>query len=555
MREPAWRGRRRSCTVIDRKGAMDILEYVTEQGQGQFERALRKREDSFRALADNVPDPIVRFNRKFQYVYANPAAERMAGLPAGDMLGRTSEEIGVARELALRWHRLIERVFETGAHEELEFELDTGDGLRCFQSRLVPERASDGHVDTVLVVTRDVTRIRQSESALRVHTRRLEIMHRIYQSIFTAQSPEEVGVAALRHIYDLAPCRWASVAILDCDAQAFRVVASWHSEGVSCAPIQPGREYWIGPAASALKAAGAVEQIDALCGASEFMTQLREFGMTRMLPLIARGELIGLLTLALISPEGFTEDAGLVLSEVAAQLALALEDMLLVKSVREQREQLHRLAARMSEAQETERRRLAIELHDRVGQNLTALGINLNIVRSLLPQDQMPRLGPKLDTAMSLLEETIERIRDVNSDLRPPVLDDYGLLAALRWFCQRFTERTGLETVVQGREPHPRLEQMAEIGLFRIAQEALTNAAKHARATSVVVQYEEDRGVVRLAISDDGVGFDPSTYRSSERRPGWGLIGMQERAEAVGGRLRIESRPGAGTRVLVSITR
>lgn len=233
-------------------------------------------------------------------------------------------------------------------------------------------------------------------------------------------------------------------------------------------------------------------------------------------------------------------------------VALMPEDAVLLNSAREQ---LHRLAARMSEAQETERRRLAIELHDRVGQNLTALGINLNIVRSLLPQDQMARLGPKLDTAMSLLEETIERIRDLNSDLRPPVLDDYGLLAALRWFCQRFTERTGLETVVEGREPDPRLEQMADIGLFRIAQEALTNAAKHARARSVVVRYEEDGGVVRLTIADDGVGFDPSTYRSSERRAGWGLIGMQERAAAVGGQLRIESKPGAGTRVLVSIPR
>ncbi len=370
-----------------------------------------------------------------------------------------------------------------------------------------------------------------------------------YQSISTARSPEEVGAVALRHIRDVVSCRWVCVAVLDCAAQVFRIVASWCDEGVSCAPIQPGREYPVGCTA------GAVEQINALPGASEFVARLCEHGMTEMLPLTARGELVGLLALALTSPEDRTDDASSILREVASWLALALDNVMLSRAVRKQREQMQKLAARMSEAQETERRRLAIELHDRVGQNLTALGINLNIVRSLLPQDQMARLGPKLDIAMGLLEETIERIRDLNSDLRPPVLDDYGVLAALRWFCQRFTERTGVETVVEGREPNPRLEQIEEIGLFRIAQEALTNAAKHARARSVVVRCEEDSDVVRLVISDDGIGFDPSSYRSNERRAGWGLIGMQERAAAVGGQLRIESTSGAGTRVLVEIPR
>ncbi len=368
-----------------------------------------------------------------------------------------------------------------------------------------------------------------------------------YQSISTARSPEEVGAVALRHIRGLAPCCWVCVAVLDCAAQVFRIVASWCDEGASCAPIQPGREYPVGCTA------GAGEQISALRGASQFVEHLRERGMTEMLPLTARGELVGLLALALSSPEDRTDEASSILREVASWLALALDNVMLSHAVRKQREQMHKLAARMSEAQETERRRLAIELHDRVGQNLTALGINLNIVRSLLPQDEMARLRPKLDTAIALLGETIERIRDLNSDLRPPVLDDYGVLVALRWFCRRFTERTGVETVVEGREPDPRLGQAAEIGLFRIAQEALTNAAKHAHAKLVVVRYEQDRDMVRLMIADDGVGFDASSYRSNEQRAGWGLIGMQERAAAIGGHLRIESASGAGTRVLVEI--
>lgn len=530
---------------------MMISEKIRTRDQDAYLSGLQ---NDFHALAENIPDPIIRFNRQFELVYTNPAAERMAGVLPGGLLGRALESLPIPRDLILRSCRLIARVFDTGAQEELEFTFDTAEGTRCFQSLLVPERAPDGAVGTVLAVTRDVTRIRQSEAALRAQTRRLEVMHRIHQSIFLAKSPQEIGAAAVCHIPDLIPCRWVCVAALDSGAQTFRIVASWRDKSISCAPIEAGLEQAIQSAADALRA-GRADATKMLSAASEIMAPLREWGMTHLLPLVARGELVGVLVMSLIAPDDFAGDVSVMLGEVAARLALALEDAALLKSVREHREQLHHLAARMSEAQEMERRRLAIELHDRVGQNLTALGINLNIVRSLLPQDHVARLGPKLDTAMSLLEETIERIRDVNADLRPPVLDDYGLLAALRWFCQRFTERTGLPTVVEGCEPHPRLDQLAEISLFRVAQEALTNAARHARASRVVVRYEGDAESVRLMISDDGAGFDISAYRLNEQRAGWGLVGMRERAEAVGGQLRIQSSPGAGTRVLVSITR
>jgi len=230
-------------------------------------------------------------------------------------------------------------------------------------------------------------------------------------------------------------------------------------------------------------------------------------------------------------------------------------------------ERLRALAARLAELTEAERQRLARELHDQVGQNLTALGINLNIVRMQLPEEATALVGSRLDDSLSLVEQTAARIRDVMADLRPPVLDDYGLLAALHWYGEQFARRTDIAIAVEGEEPVLRLAARVESALFRIAQEALTNVAKHAQATQVTVTVEVDSETLRLVVADNGVGFDPSTLREAALRTspthlaepdgsrGWGLLTMTERTEAVGGRCRTESAPGQGTRIIVEVAR
>ena len=226
-------------------------------------------------------------------------------------------------------------------------------------------------------------------------------------------------------------------------------------------------------------------------------------------------------------------------------------------------ERLRALTAQMAEVAEAERQRLARELHDQVGQNLTALGINLNIVRAQLPEEATVPVRSRLDDSLSLVEQTAERIRDVMAYLRPPVLDDYGLVAALHWYGEQFAQRTDIAVAVEGEEPAPRLAARVENALFRIAQEALTNVAKHAQATQVTVTVEVEGGTLRLVVADDGIGFDPSTTLRTSPAPlaepdggrGWGLLNMTERAEAVGGRCRIESDPKQGTQVIVEVAR
>jgi two-component system sensor histidine kinase UhpB len=161
----------------------------------------------------------------------------------------------------------------------------------------------------------------------------------------------------------------------------------------------------------------------------------------------------------------------------------------------------------------------------------------------------------RLDDSLALVEQTTDRIRDVMADLRPPGLDDYGLLAALRWYGVQFSSRMGIAVDVQGEELVPRLATSVENALFRISQEALNNVAKHARVARVRVAVESGGGNVRLIIADEGIGFDPSRLDEPAGHQRWGLVTMSQRATAVGGYCRIESRPGEGTRVVVEVPR
>jgi signal transduction histidine kinase len=172
-----------------------------------------------------------------------------------------------------------------------------------------------------------------------------------------------------------------------------------------------------------------------------------------------------------------------------------------------------------------------------------------------MPKEAPGKICSRLDDSLSLVEQTTERIRNVMADLKPPVLDDYGLIAALRWYGALFSSRTGIPVYVQGEEPSPRLIPHVENAMFRITQEALTNVAKYARATKVTVIAEVEEKTVLLIITDNGIGFDPSQMDKPRRAGSWGLLTMSERAEAIGGYFRIDSYHGQGTRVVVEVAR
>ena len=202
--------------------------------------------------------------------------------------------------------------------------------------------------------------------------------------------------------------------------------------------------------------------------------------------------------------------------------------------------------------QEEERKRIARELHDDTGQAITSLMVGLRVASETMENDSRARLGDLRDIAA----QTLESVKRLARELRPALLDDLGLSAALERYVASYRANFGLNTDLQmtGFRNGDRVSPHIELALYRIIQEALTNIAKHARAQNVSVVVERKTCAVVAIVEDDGRGFDArAVLDASPEESGLGLHGMRERAELVGGRLQIESTPGAGSSVFVEI--
>jgi PAS domain S-box-containing protein len=214
-------------------------------------------------------------------------------------------------------------------------------------------------------------------------------------------------------------------------------------------------------------------------------------------------------------------------------------------------EQLKSTSRRIVEVQENERRRLARELHDEVGQKLSALGINLGIIRDQLPADAGQQVVARMADSIDMVESIGGAIRSVMSELRPTVLEDYGLVAAIRSVAERAIRLSGISIEVNGAELRSKLPIGVEMAMFRVIQEALNNAVKHAQAKRVQIAVTNKNHRVRIVVEDDGIGFTPSAVAPGTDTGGWGLMIMHERAEAVGASFSLESQRGSGTRITV----
>jgi PAS domain S-box-containing protein len=214
---------------------------------------------------------------------------------------------------------------------------------------------------------------------------------------------------------------------------------------------------------------------------------------------------------------------------------------------------LQMFSRHLIEAQEEERRRIARELHDQIGQILTAVKMNLHAVQQFC---QGSEAGSYVKDNIEAVDEALRLVRDLSVELRPPILDDLGLTTALRWYDDRYTKRTGLnvEVVVDLPDENERFSRDLETACFRIAQEALTNVVRHAKATQAVVRLSRDEDGLLLTVKDDGVGFDVERLRKRAPRVATlGLISMQERAHAAGGVIKIDSAPAHGTEIRFSL--
>jgi signal transduction histidine kinase len=277
----------------------------------------------------------------------------------------------------------------------------------------------------------------------------------------------------------------------------------------------------------------------------------RSFGA----PLKSKDRTFGSLALSSVKEEEpLGPDDLRMLTAFAQQFATAIDNSRLYEIVQDREAQLEDLVARLVHAQEDERKRIARELHDDTGQKLSAIGMGLAGLEAALAASETGRAATILRNLRDVNDQAISELRNIMADLRPAQLDDLGLAPALRWYVSQYQARNALPQVRLIVDSMPgRLPPEFETVLFRVAQEALTNARRHADATEVTARLTQIDSMVQLEVRDNGVGFDPRQPPRHEPGSGLGLPGMRERVGLVNGALEVDSAPGRGTCIRVTL--
>jgi len=216
------------------------------------------------------------------------------------------------------------------------------------------------------------------------------------------------------------------------------------------------------------------------------------------------------------------------------------------KELEEANQQLRLLSHRLFEVQEEERRHLARELHDEVSQTLTAAKLNLKIIAPDVP----PAVACRLEDSIQILDRLLVQVRQISLDLRPPLLDELGLVPALRWLVDQQAQRARLRVTFTSNAERLEMDRSIRTACFRVAQEAITNVIRHARAATVTVELRAEPDCVWLVVHDDGAGFDEGAKQQrAAHGSSVGLLSMNERVALLGGELKVNSTPGRGTEI------
>ncbi len=377
--------------------------------------------------------------------------------------------------------------------------------------------------------------------------RRLVVLSQISAALQRAQRVQDLLDEVLRKAGDLLQLHSGWVFLRNRATGAYELAAAYHLPG----PLE--REH-----REAMR--GSCRCLDRL--QADELTQpvnildcmrLERVGVTAQhasVPLRTSTEIVGLLNLVLPAGRLFSQRELALLATVGGEVGLAIEKAWLLGELQDKERVRSDLIKKLLTAQEDEQRRIARELHDETGQSITALILNIERLRRLTEEGKTATEA-ELERLQGLAEMTLEEVRKLIYDLRPTILDDLGLTAALRWYVQNQLAPRGLAVELHFHIGEMRLAPLLETAVFRIAQEALWNVVKHAAATHVSVDLARNGNQLHLRVKDDGRGFQTDGSRpASPLRGGLGLGGMQERAALLGGTVRITSTQNTGTEVV-----
>lgn len=601
-----------------------LVRDITERKR--MEELLHKREQEFRALVENSPDTIVRYDRECRRMYVNPALTRVTGIPAHEMLGRTPIGFELNYDETAEYQRAIQQVLQSGVKQEIELVMHSPDGKTSYlQVQLMPELALDGQIVSVLALGRDITALKESEIRLRTlvenlpdfiarfdlqsrhtyvnpsvaqaygqspehfigktlheldldphgqlgkqikETIRLGVPHAIEHKRMTPEGErlfeirlipkkdgckQVIGVLAIGR--DITERKQADELLLKRE-QEFRTLAEnlpdlvvRYDRDCRRTYVNPAYEQETGiPARQSMNKMPDAKWRTNISG-EEFNATLCKVMETRIpAQIFLRGVKADLQTadyafhvVAECNPDG----------DVIGALAIGKNVTVLKETQRRLEESqllLRQLAAHNQTARENERRHLSREIHDELGQCLSALRMGMSVLELQYNEDHASSQAI-IQRMITLVDSTIQIVRNLVTWLRPSALD-MGIVPALEWLVEEFNRgHPGIRCILCVVEDDIHLDEKRATEIFRITQESLTNISRHAGATEVQIALERRESHYLLEVRDNGKGFDSLL----QKKQSFGLIGVRERVLMLEGKVEISSVPDQGTIIRVDI--
>ncbi len=513
------------------------------------------------AIMDSLDDELMVVDRELRITEVNAALLRNHNLSRAAAIGSYCYQVSHCQPepcLPPDCECPVRTVFQTGKAMRVRHTHSYGPADK--EPRIVdiiasPLKDSEGQVTEAVELMRDVTEATRLEEQIRKANQDLSTLNSIARIVSQSLNLDTVLNSALDEVLTVMKGNIGGILLLDEESQtlsyqAYRGLSQEFIQGIARLRVGEGIAGRVAQSGEPI-IVDDISKDPRLTRPVVVREELRGFASV---PLRSKNKLVGVMNIASHEPRQFTTQDVELLHNIANQIAIAIENAKLYDELQRKEQARGELLRQLISAQEEERKRIARELHDETSQALTSLAIGLEAAVATVPL-ACEDMRPKLKRMQSLALATLDEIEKVIYELRPSLLDDLGLIAAVRWYAESRFEVTGTNVNVEVTGPERKLPVQMETDLFRIIQEAVNNIARHAEAetASITLGFRDDRFTAH--IEDDGQGFDYEQVMSSrEGQRGLGLLGMKERVELLGGILSINSRPGLGTEIDVEIS-
>ncbi len=500
-----------SSLVHDLTGAPQyFITYIQDiTDRKEAEERLRASEAHYRSLVENAPDVIAEFDSECRFLFVNSSIKKVSNILPENFIGKRMRDVGFAEHQAREREDMIRRVCETQMSFEAEFEFDGVNGTRVFDWRVYPFLDKDGNVRSIFSINRDITDRKKSEIALRKSE---EMFNKVFHS-----SPAPMVISTLE------------------DGTYIDVNESYLKQ------MEFQREEVIGRTSYQLNTWGDLRQRD------KILQTLGKSGSVKNSEIKQKTK-SGIIKTSILSAEIIELDGKkcLLTSHVDITERKQAEEALQASI-----EEMHRLTTELERIREEERKNISREVHDELGQLLTALHMDIVSLRKFSVPDR-EELETKLQSMLELTSSATKAVQSISSRLRPGILDDLGLNAAIEWQIEDFQKRAGIACEIDLPDQEIVIDSERSTALFRILQEALTNVVRHAEASAVKVSLSDSGEQVIVSIKDNGIGI---TERQINNTKSYGLIGIRERLRPFHGTCEFVKGSPSGTEVIVKVPR